>query len=83
MKQRPLGLTGLRVSELGFGTWQLGGQGWGCVDARTLEKAVGRALDLGVNLFDTAGVYGFGRSEGLLSRFLGSALRSVIVVSKA
>ena len=78
MKYRPLGSTGLLVSEVGFGAWQLGGEGWGRTDARETLDAVRAALDLGINLFDTAPVYGFGRSEELLGRALGGAHVSIV-----
>jgi aryl-alcohol dehydrogenase-like predicted oxidoreductase len=70
--RRPLGRTGLLVSTLGMGCARLGAiwQGWYVSDA---EKAVSLALGAGINFFDTADVYGRGRSE----RILGSALRGV------
>jgi aryl-alcohol dehydrogenase-like predicted oxidoreductase len=70
-----LGRTGLRVSRLAFGTWQLGGD-WGPVNEREAIAAIWRARDLGINLFDTAQAYGFGASERLLGRALGHELRS-------
>lgn len=82
MNQRPLGTTGLQVSELGFGGWQLGGRGWGRFCAGEARRALVRALELGINLFDTAGVYGFGRSEALLGEALRGAPEGTVVVSK-
>jgi aryl-alcohol dehydrogenase-like predicted oxidoreductase len=82
MKRRALGSTGLQVSEIGFGAWQLGGSGWGRFRGDDAVNAVLRALDLGINLFDTAPVYGFGRSEELLSKALGKDRTSVVIVSK-
>ncbi len=82
MNLRPLGSTGLQVSEIGFGCWQLGGVGWGKVSARDARAAVVRALAAGVNLFDTAPIYGFGRSEELLGETLRAAGREALVVSK-
>ena len=78
MKYRLLGNTGIRVSEVGFGTWALGGPvdvfgipvGWGAVDDNESKAALGRALDLGVNFFDTSNVYGNGHSEELLGECL-------------
>jgi len=78
MKYRQLGKTGIQVSEIGFGAWAIGGPydvfgipvGWGVVDDRESEAAIRRALDLGVNIFDTADVYGGGHSEELLGRSL-------------
>src|SRR3954463_8059363 len=70
MEEVTLGRTGLRVSPIAFGAWQLGGE-WGEFDEPEAIAAVRHARELGVNLFDTAQAYGFGASE----RFLGRALR--------
>ena len=67
MQHRALGRTGLNVSALGFGAWAIGGT-WGPVDDAEAMKTLHRALDLGVNFFDTADVYGDGHSERLLAR---------------
>lgn len=75
MKTTTLGRTGLTVSRIAFGTWQLGGD-WGGVDERAATEAIRRARDLGVNLFDTAQGYGFGASEALLGRALRPDLAS-------
>jgi aryl-alcohol dehydrogenase-like predicted oxidoreductase len=64
-----LGMTGLHVSRLAFGTWQLGGD-WGGFEERQAVAAVRRARELGINFFDTAQAYGFGASERLLGRAL-------------
>lgn len=64
-----LGRTGLDVSPIAFGTWQLGGE-WGQVDEDEGIAAIRHARELGVNLFDTAQGYGFGASERLLGRAL-------------
>jgi aryl-alcohol dehydrogenase-like predicted oxidoreductase len=74
MEYVTLGRTGLHVSRLAFGTWQLGGD-WGPVDEREAIAAIWRARDLGINLFDTAQAYGFGASERLLGRALREELR--------
>ncbi|MGY5118820.1 aldo/keto reductase [Streptomyces sp. 900105755] len=71
MRDTALGRTGLRVSRIAFGTWQLGGD-WGAFAEEDARKAVRRARELGVNFFDTAQGYGFGASE----RLLGDALRT-------
>lgn len=70
MKTTTLGKSGLHVSPIAFGTWQLGGD-WGTFDENAAIETIRRALDLGVNFFDTAQGYGFGASE----RILGKALR--------
>ncbi len=64
-----LGITGLTVSPVAFGTWQLGGE-WGQFDEDEGIAAIRRARELGINLFDTAQGYGFGASERLLGRAL-------------
>jgi aryl-alcohol dehydrogenase-like predicted oxidoreductase len=64
-----LGRSGLEVSKIAFGTWQLGGD-WGAFDEDTAIAAIHHARDLGVNFFDTARAYGRGRSEVLLGRAL-------------
>jgi aryl-alcohol dehydrogenase-like predicted oxidoreductase len=67
MNYRELGRTGWRVSAVSFGAWAIGGT-WGSVDDRESLAALHRAVELGVNFFDTADVYGDGRSERLLAR---------------
>lgn len=67
MHYRPLGRTGYEISTISFGAWAIGGT-WGAVEDDDSMKALHRALDAGVNFFDTADVYGQGRSERLLSR---------------
>ncbi|WP_033338241.1 aldo/keto reductase [Catenuloplanes japonicus] len=69
MKRRPLGTTGLQVSELSFGAAPLGNV-YGTVDAATGEAAVRAALDLGINLFDAAPFYGLTAAESALGRAL-------------
>jgi aryl-alcohol dehydrogenase-like predicted oxidoreductase len=64
-----LGITGLEVHPIAFGTWQLGGE-WGEFDETQAIAAIRQARELGVNLFDTAQGYGFGASEQLLGRAL-------------
>jgi aryl-alcohol dehydrogenase-like predicted oxidoreductase len=67
MKHREFGRTGFSVSEIGFGAWAIGGT-WGPTDDSEGLATLHRALDLGVNFFDTADVYGDGHSERLLGR---------------
>jgi aryl-alcohol dehydrogenase-like predicted oxidoreductase len=69
MKIRPLGDTGRTVSEIGLGTWQLGA-GWGDVTDAVALETLRAAYDAGVTFFDTADVYGDGRSETLIGKFL-------------
>ncbi len=67
MRYRPLGRTGFEISTISFGAWAIGGT-WGPVDDSEAMRTLHRALDLGVNFFDTADVYGDGHSEQLLAR---------------
>ena len=67
MQYQPLGRTGFEVSSISFGAWAIGGT-WGAVDDAESLRTLHRALDLGVNFFDTADVYGDGHSERLLAR---------------
>jgi aryl-alcohol dehydrogenase-like predicted oxidoreductase len=69
MKYRTLGQTGIRVSEIGFGAWAIGG-GWGEQKDEDSLAALNRALDLGVTFIDTAAGYGKGRSETLIAKVL-------------
>lgn len=69
MRYTVLGKTGMNVSRIAFGTWQLGGE-WGSFDEEAAVSAIRHARELGVNFFDTAQAYGFGKSEGVLGRAL-------------
>jgi aryl-alcohol dehydrogenase-like predicted oxidoreductase len=75
MDRVTLGRTGLQVTRVAFGTWQLGGD-WGDYDERQAIDAIRRARALGVNLFDTAQAYGFGVAERLLGEALHDELRA-------
>src|SRR5262245_46050564 len=81
METRPFGQTGLQVSAIGFGCWEIGG-GYGQIEEAEFARAVARALDLGINCFDTAEGYGFGASERALARALGGRRRDAILVTK-
>ncbi len=69
MHARPLGTTGRSVSAIGLGTWQLGAD-WGAVSEEDATAVLAASADRGVTLFDTADVYGDGRSESIIGRFL-------------
>ncbi len=69
------------VSEVGLGCWQLGGSDWGNVDDASAFAILAAALDAGVNFFDTADVYGDGRSETLIGRFLRERRREDVFVA--
>jgi myo-inositol catabolism protein IolS len=76
MKYRPLGSSGVKVSEVSFGCWTMGGlnwvngspNGWANVDEEEIVRAIKTGLDAGVNHFDNADVYGNGRAERMLAR---------------
>jgi aryl-alcohol dehydrogenase-like predicted oxidoreductase len=80
MKQIRLGRSGLNVSRIAFGTWQLGGD-WGATDEDAAIRAIRHALDRGINIFDTAQGYGFGASEQLLARALEGHRRDDVVIA--
>ncbi len=67
MKYRRLGKTGFEVSEVSLGTWQLG-EGWGSVSETDAIRVLETAIGSGVNFFDTADVYGDGRSERIIAQ---------------
>lgn len=82
MEQRILGRTGRSVSAIGLGTWQLGAD-WGAVSEADALAVLEASADKGVTLFDTADVYGDGRSETIIGRFLaGRAAHGITVATK-
>jgi len=82
MKYRELGRTGWKVSEISFGAWAIGGA-WGDVNDQESLAALHAALDGGVNFFDTADVYGDGRSERLLARLKKERKENFYITTKA
>jgi aryl-alcohol dehydrogenase-like predicted oxidoreductase/uncharacterized protein YndB with AHSA1/START domain len=88
--KRTLGRSGIEVSALGMGCWAIGGpfwngntpNGWGEVDDEESIRAIHKALDLGVNLFDTANVYGAGHSERVLARAFAGRRTQVVIATK-
>lgn len=82
MKYRTLGKTGWEVSSVSFGAWAIGGD-WGQVEDENSLAALHRAVDLGVNFFDTADVYGDGRSERLLARLRRERSEKIYIATKA
>lgn len=92
MKYRNLGKTNLKVSEIGFGAWAIGGPamagnipiGWGEIDDNESKKAILKAIDCGINFFDTADFYGLGHSEELLGETLTSikSKNEIIIATK-
>lgn len=85
MQTTTLGRTGLQVSRIVFGTWQVSGE-WGSYDAEEAQQAIRHAHDLGVTFFDTAQAYGFGQSEKVLADALRPAIQrdrdSVVIATK-
>jgi aryl-alcohol dehydrogenase-like predicted oxidoreductase len=82
MKYRELGRTGWKVSEISFGAWAIGSM-WGSVDEKESMAALHKALDVGINFFDTADVYGDGRSERLLGRLRKERKETFYIATKA
>jgi aryl-alcohol dehydrogenase-like predicted oxidoreductase len=82
MNYREFGRTGWQVSEVGFGAWAIGAD-WGTVDNEESLAALHRAIDLGVNLIDTADVYGDGRSERLVAQVRNERIESIHIITKA
>lgn len=81
MHLRTFGKSGPRVSEVGLGCWQLGAD-WGDVDDYTAQKVLETAVQNGINFYDTADVYGKGRSEELLYKYLSPLSKSVFIATK-
>jgi len=82
MKYRTLGRTGWKISEISFGAWAIGGA-WGEVNDQESMAALHAALDGGVNFFDTADVYGDGRSERLLAKLRKERPETFYIATKA
>jgi len=88
--KRTLGRSGIKVSALGMGCWAIGGPffekgtplGWGEVDDDESIRALHRALELGVNFFDTANVYGAGHSERVLAKVFAGKRQDVVIATK-
>lgn len=82
MRYRTLGRTGLKVSEIGYGAWGIGGAQWLGGDDRESLAALRRALELGLNFIDTALAYGDGHSERLVGQVVREAPQPVYVATK-
>lgn len=82
MHTREFANTGRQVSEIGLGCWQLGGSDWGTVDEQTCFDILSAAVEAGVDFFDTADVYGGGRSETLIGKFLKQTSQEIFVATK-
>lgn len=92
MRYKELGNTGMKVSALAAGTWGIGGAGWGNISREESITAIRTALDCGVNVIDTAPVYGFGNpqladfgygcAEALLREAIGDRRSQLILTTK-
>lgn len=82
MRYRILGKTGYKISEISYGSWSLGAD-WGDVSEEQALATLNKASDLGVNFIDTADVYGDGRSEKIIGRFLKKRKERIYVATKA
>ena len=68
MRSRPIPLADARVSEIGLGCWQIGGTDWAEIDHELALHILTEAYQRGITMFDTADIYGGGRSERLIGR---------------
>lgn len=87
MRRRPLGASGVQVSEIGFGTWGIGGWqpgqlSYGTTDDATSRAALSAARDRGITFFDTARLYGQGHAETLLGETFGPRHPEVVIATK-
>ncbi|CAN5842680.1 aldo/keto reductase [soil metagenome] len=82
MQYRKLGKTGLNVSEVSLGTWQVGGRWGDPFDQKNAEKIIHQAIDAGVNFIDTADVYSAGHSEATVARVLQSRKETIYIATK-
>ncbi|MCY4437292.1 MAG: aldo/keto reductase [Chloroflexi bacterium] len=82
MQLRTLGRTGIRISEVGLGTWGMGGDRYGRADDAESRGAILRALELGINHIDTAPIYGNGRSEEVIGDAIAGRRHEVVLASK-
>ncbi len=83
MEYRQLGKSDLNVSVIGYGAWGIGGEPfWSTEGEESSIRSIEKAIDLGINFYDTAPVYGFGYSEELLGKALQSKRKDVIIATK-
>jgi aryl-alcohol dehydrogenase-like predicted oxidoreductase len=82
MQYRKLGQSGIEISVVGFGAWAIGGWAWGGADEEQAVAAIHAALDQGVNLVDTAPMYGYGRSEEIVGRAIQGRRDRVVLATK-
>lgn len=84
MQRRPLGESGLEVSVIALGTWVMGAtvESWGHVDDRESIEAIHQAIDCGINLIDTAPIYGLGHSEEIVGKVIRGRRDEVVLATK-
>lgn len=82
MEFHQIGGTALQVSRIALGTWSIGGRDWGGTDEQDAIRTIHRALDLGINLIDTAPIYGHGRSEEIVAKALAGRREPVVIATK-
>lgn len=82
MQTRPLGSSGIEASVVGLGAWAIGGWMWGGVDEADAVSAIHASIDQGVNLIDTAPIYGFGLSESIVGAAIRQRRDRVVLATK-
>lgn len=82
IEKRRLGKSGLEITKIGVGLWAIGGTEWGETDDQESLEMISAALDLGINFFDTADIYGDGHSETLLGKAMQGRREKFIVATK-
>src|SRR5260370_42114300 len=82
MKYRSLGKSGIEASVVGFGAWAIGGWMWGGTKRNDPQGAIRAAVDHGINLIDTAPMYGYGKSEELVGDALKGLRDKVVLATK-
>lgn len=82
MKYKKLGETGIAISEIGFGTWGIGGNAYGQVDDNESKKALQAAFESGISFYDTANLYGNGHSEELLGEVFAGKRDQIVIATK-
>lgn len=82
MRYRRLGASGIEASVVGFGAWAIGGWMWGGAEEGDAVRAIRAAIDGGMNLIDTAPVYGFGRSETIVGKAIRDRRDRVVLATK-
>ena len=82
MQYRKLGTTDIDASVIGFGAWAIGGWMWGGVEEKDAVRAIDAAVDCGINLIDTAPMYGYGRSEEIVGKAIAGKREKVVLATK-